>query len=47
MVLLKKNILLIEGLNLDKVEPGEYMLYALPLNFQNLEGGPARVILIN
>jgi arylformamidase len=47
MVLLKKNILLLEGLNLNNVSPGEYMLYALPLNLQDVDGGPARVILMN
>jgi len=47
MVLLTKNILLLEGLNLNNVPPGEYMLYALPLNLQNVDGGPARVILMN
>ena len=47
MVLLKKNILIIEGLNLKNVPQGEYMLYALPLNLQDAEGSPCRVILIN
>jgi arylformamidase len=47
MVLLTKNILVLEGLNLNNISPGEYMLYALPLNLQNVEGGPARVILMD
>jgi arylformamidase len=47
MVLLSKNILLLEGLNLNNISPGEYMLYALPLKLQEVEGGPARVILMN
>ena len=47
MVLLSKDILVIEGLNLKNIAPGEYMLYALPLNLRNVEGGPARVILVN
>jgi arylformamidase len=46
-VLLTKNILLLEGLNLSNISAGEYMLYALPLSLQNVDGGPARVILMN
>ena len=47
MVLLTKDILIMEGLNLKNVPQGEYMLYALPLNLQDAEGAPGRVILIN
>jgi arylformamidase len=46
-ILLTKNILIIEGLNLDNVPQGEYMLYALPLNLRDADGSPGRVILIN
>ena len=46
-VLLNKNILILEGLNLKRVQPGEYTMYALPLNLQDADGAPARVILIN
>ena len=46
-VLLNKNILILEGLNLRRVTPGEYTMYALPLNLQDADGAPARVILIN
>jgi len=45
--LLKKNILILEALNLKGVTPGEYTMYALPLNLQDADGAPARVILIN
>jgi len=45
--LLNKNILILEGLNLKRVTPGEYAMYALPLNLQDADGAPARVILIN
>ena len=44
-VLMKKNIVILEGLNLDAVPPGEYTLVALPLNLQDADGAPARVIL--
>lgn len=45
-VLLKSNIVLIEGLDLFNVSPGEYTLYCLPLKLLNTDGAPARVILI-
>jgi arylformamidase len=45
--LLKKDILIIEGLNLSAVPAGEYTLVALPLNVQQADGAPARVILMN
>lgn len=44
--LLKRGIPIIEGLNLRYVRPGQYHLIALPLRLKNLDGGPARVILI-
>jgi len=46
-VLLSKNILILEGLNLETVTSGQYTLYALPLNLQDADGAPARVILVN
>ena len=45
--LLTRSILILEGLNLSAVAPGEYTLYALPLNLQDADGAPARVILVN
>ncbi len=44
-VLLTKNIVILEGLNLSAVPAGEYTLFALPLNLQDADGAPARVIL--
>jgi len=46
-VLLKKDIVIVEGLNLSAVPAGEYTMFALPLNLQNSDGAPARVILTN
>src|SRR5437016_3415623 len=46
-VLLKKNIVILEGLNLSAVPAGEYTLVALPLNLQDVDGAPTRVILTN
>lgn len=43
---LSKNIPIIEGLNLSDVSEGEYELISLPLNFTNIEGAPARAVLI-
>lgn len=44
-ILLQDKVLIIEGLNLSDVEPGEYILYCLPLNISEAEGAPARVLL--
>jgi arylformamidase len=46
-VLLKKNILIIEGLNLNAVPQGIYSIFALPLNLQDADGAPTRVVLTN
>lgn len=44
--LLQKNIPIIEGLDLSKAEEKQYELFCLPLNFTDIEGSPARAILI-
>lgn len=44
--LLGKNIPIIEGIDLSKVEAGEYFLVLLPLKFMNIDGAPARAILL-
>jgi len=46
-VLLPRNVVIIEGLNLSHVAPGQYQMVALPLNLQSGDGAPARVILIS
>jgi arylformamidase len=46
-VLLRKNILIIEGLNLSAVPEGNYTIFALPLNLQDADGAPTRVVLTN
>ncbi len=45
--LLTRDIVILEGLNLSKVPAGEYTLFALPLNLQDADGAPSRVILTN
>lgn len=43
---LKRGIPIVEGLNLQYAEAGEYKLVVLPLAFQGLDGAPARAVLI-
>lgn len=43
--LLRKGIVIIEGLDLSKVKAGNYELLALPLKIKDCDGSPARVIL--
>ena len=45
-ILLEAGIVVLEGLNLAQVAPGNYTLYALPLKIAEADGAPARVILI-
>lgn len=45
-ILLKKGIVLLEGLNLSKVKPGVYQLVCFPLRFVGAEASPVRAILI-
>lgn len=42
---LENNVILVEGLNLSSVSPGNYELIALPLKIKDGDGSPARVIL--
>lgn len=44
--LLSKKIPILEGLDLAKVEPGEYTLAAFPIAYQQVDGAPARAVLI-
>src|SRR5512135_2363768 len=43
-VLLQAGVIPIEGLNLSQIDPGEYLLYCLPLKLKDADGAPARVI---
>ena len=45
-VLLKNNILLLEGLELRDISPGVYDLIALPISLKNVEAAPVRAVLI-
>lgn len=44
--LLERNIPIIEGIDLSKAEAGEYDLVILPLKFMNIDGAPARAVLL-
>jgi arylformamidase len=44
-VLLRNGVIIIEGLNLKEVEPGDYEMICLPLKIKDGDGAPARVIL--
>ena len=45
--LLSRGCIIIELLDLSKVEEGNYTLVALPLRFNGLDGSPARVVLLD
>jgi len=44
-ILLEAGVLIIEGLNLSGIEPGNYTLMCLPLKISGSDGAPARVLL--
>ncbi|PRQ22928.1 putative arylformamidase [Rosa chinensis] len=47
LVLLEgREIILVEGLKLDDIQPGTYSVHCLPLRLQGAEGSPIRCILI-
>jgi arylformamidase len=44
--LLENGVVIVEGLNLGDVEPGQYTLVCLPLRIKDGDGGPARAVLM-
>ncbi|MBT4207188.1 cyclase family protein [Candidatus Woesearchaeota archaeon] len=46
-ILLNKQIVLLEGINLSNVESGEYKLVCLPLKIKGIEASPTRAVLIS
>jgi arylformamidase len=44
-ILLRAGILIVEGLDLSRVDAGRYMLYCLPLKLVGSDGAPARAVL--
>ena len=45
-ILLSKDIVLLEGIVLDKAQEGRYILNCAPLNIKGFEGSPCRAILV-
>jgi arylformamidase len=45
-ILLGNGVLVLEGLNLAEVRPGQYTLICLPLRIEDAEGAPARAVLL-
>jgi len=45
-ILLKNEVVILEGTNLSKVPPGHYTLYCLPLKIKGADGAPTRAVLI-
>ena len=45
-ILLGAGVLIVEGLELSHVSPGEYQLVCLPLRIAGGDGAPARAVLI-
>ena len=45
-ILLSREIILLEGIDLSRVEPGHYHLLCAPLLIEGCEGAPARVFLL-
>lgn len=44
--LLERGIVIVEGLDLSAIEPGEYAFCCLPLRLEGLDGAPARAVLM-
>ncbi|MBN9388316.1 MAG: cyclase family protein [Chloroflexi bacterium] len=43
--LLGKKVVVVEGVDLRGIEPGEYTIFALPIKIKDADGAPARVLL--
>jgi arylformamidase len=46
LALLRRDVVILEGLSLGGVAPGEYDLICLPLKLRGLDGAPARAVLV-
>ena len=45
-LLLRRGVVIVEGLDLSSISAGVYQLVCLPLRLQGLDGAPARAVLI-
>lgn len=46
LTLLRAGVVIVEGLNLDAVPPGQYQFVCLPIRLAGADGAPARAVLI-
>lgn len=46
-ILLSNDVLILEGIDLSRINPGKYMLVALPLRIKGAEAAPARAMLLD
>jgi len=46
-ILLDSGVMVLEGINLSRITPGDYYLVALPLNIVGAEGSPVRAVLMD
>ncbi|HAS17580.1 MAG TPA: cyclase [Bacteroidales bacterium] len=46
-ILLKSDVVIVEGLDLSNITQGQYTLYCLPLKIAGCDGAPARAILVS
>ena len=46
MILLEREIIPLEGLDLSAVEPGKYLLSAFPISLEGSDGAPVRAVLL-
>ena len=47
LILLSSEVVLLEGVRLDKVQEGVYFLNAAPINLNGCEGAPCRAVLVD
>jgi len=45
-ILLSNGVVPVEGLDLSRIEPGEYQLICLPLKLKDCDGAPVRAVLM-
>jgi arylformamidase len=45
-ILLNNGVVPVEGLDLSRIEPGEYQLICLPLKLKDCDGAPVRAVLV-
>ncbi len=46
-ILLNNNIIILEGINLSSIRPGEYLLVCMPIKINSPDGAPVRAVLLD